>query len=122
MSEIKTVELTDKEKLERTSKFIDLQLDSVQNIIAYVLQRSNLSEVEVAAAKKRADEMVTELGDKSKYLGDLILSICFCYDGALRTMLNMIQDRVKPVSSMSLDDIVAEIFQSIKSGEDSTKH
>lgn len=122
MSETKPLSVEDKEKMERTAKFIDLQLDSVQSIIMYVIQRSDLTEAEITAAKKRADDTVNELGDKSKYLGELLISLCFCYDGALRTMLSMIQDKMQPISNMSLDEIATEIFNMTKQSDNQTKH
>jgi hypothetical protein len=116
-------DLSEKEKLERTSRFIDLQLEAVQHIITYIIQRGGLSDDEIAAAKKRSDSIVFDMGEKSQYLGELLISVCFCYDGALRTMLNMIQDKIQPTSTMKLDEIANEVFRSIKdSGGGITKN
>jgi hypothetical protein len=109
-----TKETDEKEILEGTIKFLDSQLDAVQGIITYVLAKSNLTEDEIKACEARADAIITSLGEESRYLGELILSVCFCYDGSLRTLLGMVQEKMKPAASMSIDEIATEMFQSIK--------
>jgi undecaprenyl pyrophosphate synthase len=106
--------------LNKTSKYLDVQLNSVDNIIQYVINKTQLSNDEVLESQKRAQDMIEHLEDNTKYLGELLLTVCFCYDGALRTMLAMVREKIKPASEMNLDEIAAEVFQTMKS--EGTKH
>jgi hypothetical protein len=101
------------EELEHTRKFLDVHIQAVQSVIQFVINRTELNDEEVEKSRDRANDTINELSANSQYLGELMLSISFCYEATLRAVMGLVQEKITPASEMSLDDIATETFQSI---------
>jgi hypothetical protein len=112
------------EGLERSIKDIKYILSNINESTDYIVRECLMKKEVIDKTKENASNLIDFLSDKTENMGELVASIGFAHEGALKSLSNMLLTRLLIIKKHSYDEIqhlsAKEEFDCIRSTEGKT--
>jgi hypothetical protein len=106
----------DAKSAEVTLNALKIHEHSVRSVIDYVIRNTGIGKDKIASSQDLANKTLDDLGESCEYFGEVVLSVCFCYDGCLKSMIDIVSERLEKSNAITLEEIAMKVYENISIG------